>query len=153
MPCPTCRRIVWAFLLFLIQLKVLHSTRRACPDSRWHGPWKDPAGHRCHVLLPIRLALARGLSILCQTHLGWGKGREAGGEQDMTNGPCYNVTMFHAIWEFAQSADCARQSENPQIGSQSADCYAICRLVEQRLAWVQWARNKCTCKPTYNLSK
>ncbi len=37
--------------------------------------------------------------------------------------------MFHAIWEFAQSADCTMQSENPQIGSQSADCYAICRLV------------------------
>ena len=32
------------------------------------------------------------------------------------------VIVFHAIWEFAQSADCAAQSENPQ------NAQAICRL-------------------------
>ena len=36
--------------------------------------------------------------------------------------------MLHAIWEFAQSADCVAQTEYPQnacnlqIGKQSADC-------------------------------
>ena len=36
--------------------------------------------------------------------------------------------MFHAIWEFAQSADRDTQSEDRQIGSQSADCYTCTML-------------------------
>ncbi len=53
--------------------------------------------------------------------------------------PC--TCMFHAIWEFAQS-------ENPQIGSQSADCYAICRLRgESCNLWIPYAHyiESCTC--------
>ena len=33
--------------------------------------------------------------------------------------------MFRAIWEFAQSADCVAQTEDPQIACQSADCAII----------------------------
>ena len=36
--------------------------------------------------------------------------------------------MFRAIWEFAQSADCVAQTEDPQTVCQSADWHAICRL-------------------------
>ena len=39
--------------------------------------------------------------------------------------------MFRAIWEFAQSQDCAAHSQNPEIACQSRDCelvYAISRL-------------------------
>ena len=39
----------------------------------------------------------------------------------------YIHIMFHAIWEFARSADRVTQYEDLQIGSHSADCYAICR--------------------------
>ena len=38
------------------------------------------------------------------------------------------IYMFRAIWEFAQSADCVAQTEDPQNACQSAD-YAI--LIEQ----------------------
>ena len=40
----------------------------------------------------------------------------------------YIIYMFRAIWEFAQSADCVAQTEDPQIACQSADWQAICRL-------------------------
>ena len=36
--------------------------------------------------------------------------------------------MFHAIWEFAQSADCIALTEDPQNACQSADCVI---LIEQ----------------------
>ena len=36
--------------------------------------------------------------------------------------------MFRANWEFAQSADCIAQTEDPQNACQSADWQTICRL-------------------------
>ena len=41
------------------------------------------------------------------------------------------IYMFHAMWEFTQSADCATQSEKPQIACQSADC--VCNMGILRL--------------------
>ena len=38
--------------------------------------------------------------------------------------------MLRAIWEFAQSADCVTQTEDPQNASQSADWHAFCRLLK-----------------------
>ena len=34
---------------------------------------------------------------------------------------CLYIYMFRPIWEFAQSADCVAQTEDPQIACQSAD--------------------------------
>ena len=39
--------------------------------------------------------------------------------------------MFRAIWEFAQSADCVAQTEDPQNACQSADC--VVQTVEPQI--------------------
>ena len=42
--------------------------------------------------------------------------------------------MFRAIWEFAQSADCIAQTEDPQNACQFADCaILIAQTVEPQV--------------------
>ena len=43
--------------------------------------------------------------------------------------------MFHAIWEFAQSAECFAQTEDPQNAGQSADCtILLAQTVEPQIS-------------------
>ena len=65
--------------------------------------------------------------------------------------------MFRAIWEFAQSADCVAQTEDPQNACQSVDCAILiaqtvepCRLA--RILWIFSLRNAiCRLHGTYIL--
>ena len=46
----------------------------------------------------------------------------------------YNMYMFCAIWEVAQSADCIVQSKDPQIACQSADCMCNLQIAQMQSA-------------------